>query len=53
MNATLRRMGRSYTWKLSLGHRLGKGSYTIVLQALPRGSQLAPSARMTRRLRVR
>jgi glucose/arabinose dehydrogenase len=52
MTAKLSHKGSKYTWKLPLGHRLGKGSYSIVMQALPRSSQLTPSARITRKLRV-
>jgi hypothetical protein len=53
MSAGLSRKGHNYTWKLALGHRLGRGSYTLLLQALPRGSGLAPSAQFQRHFRVR
>jgi glucose/arabinose dehydrogenase len=53
MSAKLHHKGPNYTWKLALGHRLAKGSYTVVLQALPRGSGIAPSAVLQRHLRVR
>jgi hypothetical protein len=53
MVATLHRHGSHYTWKLRLGGSLPRGSYTLVIQAVPRSKSLAPSARLhkTRRLR--
>jgi glucose/arabinose dehydrogenase len=53
MFATLHRHGSHYTWKLSLGGSLPRGSYTLVIQAVPRSSALAPSARLQKTLRVR
>ncbi|HEY2604180.1 MAG TPA: PQQ-dependent sugar dehydrogenase [Thermoleophilaceae bacterium] len=51
--ATLHRKGQTYSWALRLGGTLPPGSYTLVLQALPRGSTVAPSARLRRHVRVR
>lgn len=51
--AKLHRKGTRYTWTLELGVALPPGSYTLVLQALPRSSGLAPSERLRKSLRVR
>jgi glucose/arabinose dehydrogenase len=53
LTAKLHRKGTRYTWTLKLGKSLPRGSYTLVLQALPRGSGIAPSARLHKTLRAR
>jgi glucose/arabinose dehydrogenase len=53
LTARLHRKGQRYSWKLTLGRRIRKDTYTLLLQALPRGSTHAPSARMSKRFRVR
>jgi hypothetical protein len=53
MVATLHRHGSHYTWKLRLGGSLPRGSYTLVIQAVPRSKSLASSARLHKTLRLR
>jgi glucose/arabinose dehydrogenase len=53
LHARLHRKGRNYTWTLKLGGPLPTGSYTVILQALPRSSTLAPSTPARKQLRVR
>ena len=53
MFATLHRHGSHYTWKLRLGGALPRGSYTLVLRAIPRSKALAPSTRLHKTFRVR
>jgi glucose/arabinose dehydrogenase len=52
LRVTLHRKGSRYTWTLRLGARLPRGSYTVVVRALPRSAKLAPSAPKRLRLRV-
>jgi hypothetical protein len=53
MKATLHRKGSRYTWSLKLGAKPPRGKYTLVLQAIPRSTKLAPSPRIHKTLRVR
>jgi glucose/arabinose dehydrogenase len=53
MHPRLHRKGSRYTWTLKLGGRLPRGSYTLVLRALPRSPALLSSARTRKHLRVR
>jgi hypothetical protein len=53
LHARLHRKGHAYAWSLALHAPLGRGSYTIVVQAIPQSSEFLPSARLHERLRVR
>jgi glucose/arabinose dehydrogenase len=53
LHPRLHRKAQSYTWTLKLGAPLPTGSYTVMLQALPRSSTLAPSTPARKHLRVR
>jgi glucose/arabinose dehydrogenase len=53
MRATLHRKGSRYTWTVKLGAKLRRGTYTVVVRAIPRSSKLAPSIPKRLRLRVR
>jgi glucose/arabinose dehydrogenase len=53
MKATLHRKGSRYTWTLKLGGKPPRGKYTLVFQAIPRSTKLAPSRRIHKTLRVR
>jgi hypothetical protein len=46
-------LAAAYTWTLNLRGTPPKGKYTLVLQANPRSTKVAPSAKVRKTLLVR
>jgi glucose/arabinose dehydrogenase len=53
MRTRLHRKGHRYTWTLRLSGNLPRGSYTVVVHAVPHNRSLTPSARLGTHLRLR